>query len=229
MVGCRCFLFVESWCGVRQLQGAGHDRICEEIRTGIVSCEVTVYLKTPYEGKPAGAPSGGDPARPSPSHALLARAAALYTGRAPEEFTALLSGTRGKPYFTAHPELHFSISHSADFWACAMNGAAVGLDVQAARAQDTERIARRFFHPLERAYLERCGYGEFFRVWAAKESYCKYTGAGIDGTFSAFSVTDGERLLVRMADVWLCHFTPREGYAACLCTGGAAQVRMINL
>lgn len=194
-----------------------------------MSREVIVYLKTPYEGKPAAARDGADAARPSPSHALLARAAALYTGRAQEAFAALASGARGKPYFAAHPGLHFSISHSADLWACAMDGAAVGLDVQAARAQDAERIARRFFHPLEQAYLERCGYGEFFRVWAAKESYCKYTGAGIDGTFSGFSVSDGARLLTRMADVWLCHFTPREGYAACLCTGGAAQVRMINL
>ncbi len=186
--------------------------------------EVTVYWKTPYDGKAAVADGGL-----SPSHALLARAASLYTGRAPEAFTALSYAPRGKPAFAADPGVCFSISHSAGLWACAMDGAAVGLDVQAVDRRDVQGIARRFFHPLEQAYLETHGYGAFFRIWAAKESYCKYTGMGIDGAFARFTVADGARLLTQTQGVWLCHFALRAGFSACLCTAEKAAARVTAL
>lgn len=198
-----------------------------------MSREVLLYLKEPYDGAPrrGGLPHGETSAAPglSPSHRLLAQAAGQYLRCAPEDFGEPALSPRGKPYFPAHPALCFSISHSGALWACAMAEAEVGLDVQEPRGQNAAGIARRFFHPLERAYLERRGPDEFFRVWAAKESVCKYRGTGIDGTFSQFSVTDGEHLLTRLYELWLYHFTPRTGYAACLCTGEAAVPRIVSL
>ena len=42
-------------------------------------------------------------------------------------------------------------------------------------------MAKRFFHEKEADYVqEKAPYQRFFRVWAAKESYVKYTGKGID-------------------------------------------------
>ena len=64
----------------------------------------------------------------------------------------------------------------------------------------------------------------FFRVWAAKESFCKFRGTGIDGSFSQFSVTDGERLLAQADGVSLTHFLTREGYAACLASQEEARI-----
>ena len=50
-----------------------------------------------------------------------------------------------------------------------------------------ERISSRFFHPQENEYLRRCAYRDFFDIWAAKESYVKYTGQGIDENFASFT------------------------------------------
>ena len=97
----------------------------------------------------------------------------------------------GKPYFPEHPEIHFSISHSGDYWACAIAPKEVGLDLQEENATArAEKLAKRFFHPHEQAYLKSVDYRDFTRIWAAKESYLKYTGEGITGGMSHFSVAD---------------------------------------
>ena len=97
----------------------------------------------------------------------------------------------GKPYFPEHPHIHFSISHSGGYWACAIAPKEVGLDLQEENATArAEKLAKRFFHPYEQAYLKSVNYREFTRIWAAKESYLKYTGEGIAGGMEHFSVAD---------------------------------------
>ena len=180
--------------------------------------QVALYSHTPFDARRPHAEG------PASSHALLARAAARYTGRTPEAFSEPARGAYGKPVFSVTPPLCFSISHSGSLWLCAMAPREVGLDVQERRVQNTAGIARRFFHPLERAYLEARGPDAFFQVWTAKESVCKYRGTGIDGAFSRFSVTDGARLLPQVEELWLTWFSPCPGYDACLCTGEAAEL-----
>ena len=63
----------------------------------------------------------------------------------------------------------------------------VGLDLQLHTKGRKERISSRFFHPQENEYLRRCAYRDFFDIWAAKESYVKYTGQGIDENFASFT------------------------------------------
>lgn len=156
---------------------------------------------------------------PGRSHALLRRAAALC-GYADADLT-LGYAPGGKPYFEKLPQLRFSVSHTDGLWACAFAREAVGLDVQKRRACEAEKLAARFFHPAEAAYIR--GGGDFFAVWCAKESYVKLTGRGIDAEFGAFStVGDGER-----PDVYLHEIDVPEGYAARLCTRGAVRVRQI--
>ena len=109
---------------------------------------------------------------------------------------------RGKPYFPNQPELHFSISHSGDYWACAMAEQPVGLDLQehVRRKDETPessadrycRMAKRFFHPWEAEYVrQQDSYRRFFQIWSARESYVKYTGQGIDNHFGEFCVLPG--------------------------------------
>lgn len=147
---------------------------------------VMLYVKTPFDGT-----RSGERTEVSRSHRLLAVPPRFMRAANRGILKNLRLPRRGKPYFPACPQIHFSISHSGAVWACAMAADEIGLDVQKPRAQNAAGIARRFFHPLERAYLERWGADAFFRVWAAKESVCKYRGTGIDGTFSHFSVSDG--------------------------------------
>ena len=141
----------------------------------------------------------------------------------------IAKGAKGKPYFPDLPGLHFSLAHSGDYGACAVHGAPVGLDLQIHNESAREAIARRFFHPAEYAYLKANDFVPFFRVWAAKESYVKYTGEGIAGALTAFAVADEDGLKATMGDVALYHCEIREGYSLCLCAREIPGVRLITL
>lgn len=146
----------------------------------------------------------------------LAKNYAELTGNVWEPGTSVCRTERGKPYFCASP-LHFSVSHSGRYWACAFYTAALGMDLQEHRSTNPEPVARRFFHPEERKHLEESGFTDFFDLWAAKESYVKYTGTGISDSFSGFSVLGGGPV----------RFYPipfMDGYSLCVCIGpGDAQ------
>lgn len=76
----------------------------------------------------------------------------------------------------------FNLSHSGDLVICAFGEKEVGCDVEKI-AESPKRIAERFFHPGEKAYLKSCGQEkrneEFYRLWTMKESYIKMTGEGM--------------------------------------------------
>lgn len=148
----------------------------------------------------------------------LAQAAAHYapgegpwqTGRAPG----------GKPYFIDRPHVHFSISHSGAYWLCAMGAQPLGLDIQQHRSGAFSAIARRFFHPEEIDYLAQGSTFAFFQVWAAKESYVKYTGRGIRGDFGAFSVVENGKIKTRLEGAQLVFVPFSPAYTVCLCGMG---------
>ena len=125
------------------------------------------------------------------SHDLLRQTVSRFLGRESEAFTVCRREEHGKPFVKELPEVHFSISHSGEFWACAISNAEVGLDLQTCYQGDSEKLARRFFHPSEVAWLEEHGFEEFSRMWAYKESYVKYTGIGLREGLDGFSVVDG--------------------------------------
>ena len=105
---------------------------------------------------------------------------------------------KGKPYFPNCPRIQFSISHSGAYWACAVAGKQIGMDLQEhVRAKNETRegaiarfrkMAGRFFHPTEARFVERDCYNNFFAVWTAREAYVKFTGQGIDKYFSEHCV-----------------------------------------
>ncbi len=126
------------------------------------------------------------------SHDLLRKAVEDFLGGKQEPFTVCSDTEHGKPYIKELPDVHFSISHGGGFWACAVGDCEAGLDLQDVREADTERIARRFFDPSEVAWLaEHDGAEAFFRIWAKKESYVKYTGKGLAEGLDGFSVVEG--------------------------------------
>ena len=133
----------------------------------------------------------------------------------------------GKPFFPALPDLHFSLSHSGNYCACAFCSRPVGLDLQIHAECRREAVARRCFHPAEYDYLARGDFADFFRVWAAKESYVKYTGAGIAGGLDRFCVVDGGGLVDKMGDVEFYRAETPENYSLCLCAAAIPGVRTV--
>ncbi len=164
------------------------------------------------------------------SHAHFYRAAQLYTGLTREQLGEMQVNTWGKPFLPLHPDLHFSISHSGEWWLCAFGSAPVGLDVQIHHSHlPPETLSRRFFHPTEDGFLARENYRRFFDLWCAKESWVKFLGIGFSQDPERFSVvgTDGSFPCVSGASLQLIPFVP--GYSLCLCTRIPAQVRFHSL
>ncbi len=112
----------------------------------------------------------------------LRRLAGACTGNLMEEmYLSYFPG--GKPFFR-HSELHFSLSHTGDKILAAFARFAIGVDVEiSTRKLSFEAVARRYFDPLECAFLETCSkverQGMFFRMWVRKEAAVKLTGEGL--------------------------------------------------
>ena len=94
----------------------------------------------------------------------------------------IAANENGKPYLTAAPDVHFSLSHSAAWAVCAVSDHPVGVDIQQCRSFKPN-IADRFFHPDEVRYLSSLSPAErenaFYTLWALKESYVKADGRGL--------------------------------------------------
>ena len=144
---------------------------------------------------------------------------------------AIARGERGKPCFAGIADIHFSLSHSGSYVVCAFHGEPVGLDLQKHTPCKRERIAGRFFHPDEYVFLEKRGFAGFFQVWAAKESYVKFTGTGITGAegFRSFSVVAGDAMCSEANGVSYYHLDYADDYSLCLCAERIPSVAMTNL
>lgn len=149
---------------------------------------------------------------------------------------------RGKPFFIDRPDLHFSVSHSGDWFVCAISDEPVGVDLQepSFRVGDTEeqtasrfmRIAKRFFHPAEVKFIQDNPLQRFLILWTARESYVKFTGQGIDNDFSDICVLgeleSSNTLCVPPRLVWQAdhaYFIVDRfaGYTLCTCTPKACE------
>jgi phosphopantetheinyl transferase len=119
----------------------------------------------------------------------------------------------GKPFFPDLPQIHFSLSHSGEYIACAFSDEEVGLDLQECSRPRTSifRIAKRFFSQAEYEAIlalsadkaaESCindsgsdspGNPDdpeclslFYRLWSIKEAYLKYLGWGLRGGMNGY-------------------------------------------
>ena len=122
----------------------------------------------------------------------------------------------GKPFFADLPALHFSLSHCQSEWVCLIASAPVGIDIEQIRGCRQEAIARRFFHPLEQAWLMQHPQA-FFQIWTAKESVVKWSGTGIGEDFSRFSVVDETGRLSETPDYRLIPFATKKGTPGTMC------------
>ena len=103
----------------------------------------------------------------------------------------ILRQKKGKPYLEGVPNLFFNISHSGDYLVCAFSDQAVGIDIEK-RQKARMEVASRFFHSLEVERLKSVWAEKkdrlFYDFWSVKESFLKYTGAGLTRPMSSFLV-----------------------------------------
>ncbi len=122
---------------------------------------------------------------------MLARRAISATCNIAEKDIVIKEEENGKPYAEGI-DIHFSLSHSADYAVCAVSKSPVGIDIEKIRPINA-RVAMRTFTDSELRYLlghepEKQGLvpelsGDclvrFYEIWTAKEAYGKMRGDGI--------------------------------------------------
>ncbi|MCM1579235.1 MAG: 4'-phosphopantetheinyl transferase superfamily protein [Ruminococcus sp.] len=88
----------------------------------------------------------------------------------------------GKPYFPAHPEVHFSITHCRGLVACLIEDDVCGVDAEAILPV-REKAARRVFSEDELKELDKRQGSDreifFTSLWTLKEAYTKANGRGL--------------------------------------------------
>ena len=122
-------------------------------------------------------------------------------------------GRRGKPHLPDRAP--FNITHAGDYAVLALSARAVGVDLERVRPVDWRRIARRYFHPEERACLERSAdpETEFFRIWTLKESFLKAEGVGFSLSPASFAVLPEGECGARFFGETAYRFARRNAFA----------------
>ncbi|MEC7815571.1 MAG: 4'-phosphopantetheinyl transferase superfamily protein [Pseudomonadota bacterium] len=122
----------------------------------------------------------------------------------------------GRPVATEAPAgLHLSLSHSHGLTACAVATGPIGLDLEPAdRRTDWARVAKRWFTPVEQAWLfQDNDPSAFLKVWTLKEAWLKATGRGIAGNLQTLEVRRGFELYGDQADqTWQASCFYVEGF-----------------
>jgi 4'-phosphopantetheinyl transferase len=121
----------------------------------------------------------------------------------PENGIHIERTSTGKPEITNMESIHFSISHTKDLFICAIQGEALGIDIEDIFLKNALNntiidgmgiskryigIAKRFFSDDENEYLIANGIKGFFQIWVRKEAYIKAKGTGISEGLNKFSV-----------------------------------------
>lgn len=127
----------------------------------------------------------------------------------------------GKPFFQGLDEIHFSVSHSGDLWALALDDKPIGLDIEKATAgkRDWLKIAERFFTEEEYSYVQKHGSLGFHRIWVRKEACLKFTGQGLSGGLKNFTLVKNVRLVKKLPMGYVLEFSPGPGYFGACCSG----------
>lgn len=145
-------------------------------------------------------------------------------------------GPHGKPFSEDYPEYCFSVSHSGDYAICIADTQEAGIDIQEYRSADYHGITRRFYTPQEQNFVflpDDAGKEErFYRIWACKEAFIKYTGNGISEGLTTFSTDPVRQLVLRNDQPVAALFEPLQlpGYSCAVCTAlpaetSAAEIR----
>ena len=95
----------------------------------------------------------------------------------------------GKPYLKNYSNVHFNLSHSEGYVACAVSDSPVGVDIEYVTDIDLN-LAKQFFYGTEYEYIlnNNDQRKAFFELWVLKESYMKMTGLGFRLALDEFCI-----------------------------------------
>lgn len=163
-------------------------------------------------------------ARREDAYALLFHAARRRWGL--EQLPAITRAEAGKPYFPAHPDYHFNLSHSGRFSLCALDDQPVGADIELIRPHHP-KLAQRICSEEELVWLERQSdrLSALCQLWTAKEARAKYHGTGLTAPLRSIRVPlppDSEQ------DSLLFHSIATPEFCLCAC-GHSAPVPLITV
>lgn len=162
------------------------------------------------------------------SAGLLLRYAFLNEDHTLEEWKNVSIDNKeyGKPFIKMNngQMFHYSLSHSGDYVVCATAKSEVGVDIQ--QMIDDKPIigiAKRFYslEEYERIKESQDSVRDCYRMWAAKESYVKYTGRGIGAGISKVIVSKNyDRIYdtVTSREGKLGRYENIEGYVMFVCS-----------
>lgn len=107
----------------------------------------------------------------------------------------IVYGPYGKPYLRDYPNVHFNISHSGIYVACAVADRPVGIDIQMISEYRPD-VADRVCSKAELAEIAVSDNpaAEFTKLWTRKEAYAKWAGEGIGRVMSVTERMDHVRL-----------------------------------
>ncbi len=137
----------------------------------------------------------------------------------------LCKGPYGKPYLPDGRQ--FNLSHSGRYVILGVSNAEIGVDVEKIAPFD-DRVVRRCFTAEEKAWLyETDSENRFYRLWTAKESVMKATGAGFHmppETFCVLPMEDGLHMI--SGKQWYLRWAELPGHAVCVACGQAEELHI---
>ena len=153
-----------------------------------------------------------------------------FTGTAAQELR-LRENKFGKP-FLLQQEIHFSASHSQNFFAIAISEGPVGLDIEEERRQEIDftSVARSVFQKDEVTWLEdrtpQARSKAFRKLWTEKEAVLKADGQGFARSLKDFHFASPGSDIRKVSSTknasrteWFTHFLGRsEGITAAIAT-----------
>ena len=108
--------------------------------------------------------------------------AELYCRRTGEALPRILTGERGKPYFS-ESDWHFSISHTKNFVFCVLDKVPVGVDAEELDRDIKLSLADKILSPSEKVQFDAAEDKKraLLTFWVLKEAAGKLSGEGING------------------------------------------------
>jgi len=101
----------------------------------------------------------------------------------------------GKPYLKNYSDIHFNLSHSEKYVACAVSDSPVGVDIEYVQDIDLS-LAKQFFYGTEYEHILNNNNQKkaFFELWVLKESYMKMTGLGFRLALDEFCIQISDQI-----------------------------------
>lgn len=111
------------------------------------------------------------------------------------ESVEILTDSRGMRSIDEHYGIRFSITHTGNFWFCAVSEKPCGIDaeLQIRIVSRPDKLAARFLTEEEQEYVQLgnadgTASQRLLYLWTRKEAYLKYTGEGLYGLHDSPSV-----------------------------------------